>query len=278
MSFEGSPSTAIRSASSPGAMAPILSWRPQRLGGEGGGGDDRRHRVLPALLHPVDQLLEVAAVGAGHGVGAEDDLEPRRLQRLLEDRQRLRHRLPHLLEALVGEVADAQEVLPCSRSSCGRRGRCWDRTRCRARPSGAASPRRAGRRARSRCSRRARRGGRSRGRGRGRPSAGGGPWPRRRRRRAAPGSGSGAPPSRMLLEAKILITSAPWLPRRRTAARIFSGGRPVSSEIGSSEVRMRGPGRMPRAIESRRAASSGAPRLWTVVMPPRRVSTAFSAA
>jgi hypothetical protein len=53
-----------------------LVLQTERLGGAGGRGDDGRHRILAPLLHPIDQLLEVAAVRAGHGVGAEDDLQP----------------------------------------------------------------------------------------------------------------------------------------------------------------------------------------------------------
>src|SRR5712692_9732527 len=34
----------------------------ERLRGERSGGDDRRHRILPAPLHAIDELLKIASV------------------------------------------------------------------------------------------------------------------------------------------------------------------------------------------------------------------------
>src|SRR5258708_5520345 len=85
-----------------------------------------------------------------------------------------------------------------------------------------------------------------------------------------------APPSRMLLDAKSLIRSAPAAARCRTASRICAGV-PVFSVSGSSEVRTRGPGVAPEAIASRRSLSEAEPGLWTVVNPASRVVHALPA-
>jgi hypothetical protein len=87
----------------------------------------------------------------------------------------------------------------------------------------------------------------------------------------------GPPPVRMLWDAKTLITSAPSSAALSTCARNASAGS-FSSDRGSMAVRMRGPGRSPRAIASRSGLSTGAPRDCTVVMPPISVTYAFSAA
>jgi hypothetical protein len=63
--------------------------------------------------------------------------------------------------------------------------------------------------------------------------------------------------------------------RSRTNSRSFSGG-PLFSVIGCSEVRMRGPGTIPRATASRRSLSASPPGLWIVVKPASSVFTAFS--
>ena len=87
----------------------------------------------------------------------------------------------------------------------------------------------------------------------------------------------GVPPTRMLAEAKILMTSAPSAASRRTSRRI-SLGSPLRTWIDCSEVRIRGPGILPRAIQFRRSASSREPRFCTVVIPPIKVMYAFSTA
>ncbi len=86
----------------------------------------------------------------------------------------------------------------------------------------------------------------------------------------------GAPPSRMLAEAKILITSAPSAFFFLTSARISSTVM-LGLEIWPSEVSRRGPGITPRASASRSGLSDIAPRLWTVVKPAINVVKAFSA-
>ncbi len=84
------------------------------------------------------------------------------------------------------------------------------------------------------------------------------------------------PPSRMLAEAKILTTSAPSCLSWRTSARISSGV-PLRSLICRIDVRIRGPGRAPRAIASRNSTSLADPGLWMVVKPAIKVTKAFSA-
>ena len=72
------------------------------------------------------------------------------------------------------------------------------------------------------------------------------------------------PPSRMLFDAKILITSAPRAACWRTHSRICAGLRLVSLNE-PNDVRRRGPLTSPLAIATRRALSEGDPRLCTVV-------------
>ncbi len=85
------------------------------------------------------------------------------------------------------------------------------------------------------------------------------------------------PPSLMLLDAKILITSAPLAAVRRTHSRISSGVREVS-ENDPSDVSSRGPLASPRASTSRSAPSAGDPMLCTVVYPAISVTYALCAA
>ena len=87
----------------------------------------------------------------------------------------------------------------------------------------------------------------------------------------------GVPPTLMLADAKILITSAPADASSSTRARISSGP-PLPSVMGWIDVRIRGPGSDPRAIASRTGTSSGPPRLCTVVTPLASMFQAFSAA
>jgi hypothetical protein len=74
------------------------------------------------------------------------------------------------------------------------------------------------------------------------------------------------PPSRMLFEAKILMTSAPSATDLRTNCRTSSGVSLVSVSWWT-EVRSRGPAICPRAMASRSGTSIGWPMLCTVVKP-----------
>ena len=87
-----------------------------------------------------------------------------------------------------------------------------------------------------------------------------------------------SPPSRMDLEAKILITSAPRALNRRTEARSESGDPPpVRSLSEPRDVITRGPGMRPALMASRSTALSASPMLCTVVKPARSVAQALPA-
>ena len=72
-STSGSPSTATRSASSPGTNRADVVVKTHRLR------DDHVHWLLPRL-DAAHRFVDVAAAGTGHRVGAEHDLQTWRLQ------------------------------------------------------------------------------------------------------------------------------------------------------------------------------------------------------
>src|SRR6185437_9657965 len=73
-------------------------------------GFDCRHRLLPAVAHAVDELFGVVPMRPRDRIGAEDDLQARGRQRLLEDLDIQRNRLAHGFKTSGIEIADSHEV------------------------------------------------------------------------------------------------------------------------------------------------------------------------
>ena len=74
MSSSGFPSTATISASFPSASEPIRSAIPSDSAATDVPLSNASMGLSPPVLHPIDELLGVAAMRAGHRVGAQHHL------------------------------------------------------------------------------------------------------------------------------------------------------------------------------------------------------------
>src|ERR1044072_6747897 len=107
MSRSGSPSTAMTSASSPGAIRPIWSPRSRAAVLSDVAAAIASAALSTALPRAPHETLAVAAAGPRHRIGPVQHLEPRRRERQAYDLRRKRQNPLHRGEARIGVVADA---------------------------------------------------------------------------------------------------------------------------------------------------------------------------
>jgi hypothetical protein len=112
MSFNGSPSTAIRSASMPGVSVPILSPRFSDSAASDVAEMTAAPVGWPAFLHPVNQLFDVMTIRGRHRTCTEDDLQPWYFQRAFEHLENDRNVMLHRRHLFFPVIADAEEPTP----------------------------------------------------------------------------------------------------------------------------------------------------------------------
>src|SRR5262249_44075479 len=108
MSRVGSPSTAIRSASNPGASAPMLFSRLSDFAASEVAEVIASSGIWPPS-HARNQLVGVPAMRARDGVCSQHELQPRRGDGFFDHRIVQRDGLLHVSETFFGVVADAEK-------------------------------------------------------------------------------------------------------------------------------------------------------------------------
>src|SRR5262249_6388256 len=111
MSASGSPSTAIKSASMPGARAPIRSFRPMASALTDVAPMIASMAPCPPLPPPRDLPAVFRPMGARHGVRAHVDFEVLVTDGHLEHRVVERDAVLHELESSLVEIAIAEKTV-----------------------------------------------------------------------------------------------------------------------------------------------------------------------